>query len=91
MRILVTGGGGILGSWIARKLHERGEQVMVLRRRKYAHLDSGIESIACDIHDKEGISSVLEGCDAVFHSASIEKFVRSIQLDPTNSSAFLSN
>ena len=54
MCVLVTGGGGFLGSCIARKLHERGYQVMGLGRRKYSHLDTGIESIACDIRDKEG-------------------------------------
>jgi nucleoside-diphosphate-sugar epimerase len=71
MRVLVTGGGGFLGSCIAKKLHARGNQVVVLGRRKYTHLDSGIESIACDIRNQEGVSSALEGCDAVFHTAAI--------------------
>ncbi len=71
MRILVTGGGGFLGGCIARKLHARGDQVIVLGRRKYTHLDSGIESIVCDIRDREGVALALQGCDAVFHSAAI--------------------
>lgn len=71
MRVLVTGGGGFLGSCIARKLHARGDQVIVLGRRKYSHLISGIESIVCDIRDKEGVASALQGCDAVFHAAAI--------------------
>jgi len=71
MRVLVTGGGGFLGSCIAKRLHERGDQVIVLGRRKYSHLDSGIESIACDIRDKGGVSSAIKGCDAVFHAAAI--------------------
>jgi len=71
MRVLVTGGGGFLGSCIAKKLHARGDRVRVLGRRKYTHLDSGIESIACDIRDKEGVSSAVAGCDAVFHTAAI--------------------
>lgn len=71
MRILVTGGGGFLGGCIARKLHARGDQVIVLGRRKYTHLDNGIESFACDIRDKGGVVSALQGCDAVFHSAAI--------------------
>ena len=71
MRVLVTGGGGFLGSCIAKKLNARGNRVIVLGRNKYTHLDAGIESIACDIRDKEGISLALKGCDAVFHSAAI--------------------
>jgi nucleoside-diphosphate-sugar epimerase len=72
MRVVVTGGGGFLGSCIARKLHARGDQVTVLGRRRYAHLDhSGIESIACDIRDKAGVSLALKECDTVFHTAAL--------------------
>jgi len=71
MRVLVTGGGGFLGSCIAKKLHARGDQVIVLGRRKYSHLSAGIESIVCDVRDKEGVASALKGCDAVFHTAAI--------------------
>ncbi len=71
MRVLVTGGGGFLGSHIARRLNQRGEQVSVLGRKKYSHLDSGIESIACDIRDRQGVADALQGCDAVFHAAAI--------------------
>jgi len=60
-----------LGSCIAGKLHDRGDRVIVLGRRRYTHLDTGIESIACDIRDKEGVLSALKGCDAVFHTAAI--------------------
>jgi nucleoside-diphosphate-sugar epimerase len=90
MRVVVTGGGGFLGSCIARKLHARGDQVTVLGRRRYAHFDhSGIESIACDIRDKAGVSSALKGCNTVFHTAALpgvwgdyEKY-RSINFDGT--------
>jgi 2-alkyl-3-oxoalkanoate reductase len=71
MRALVTGGGGFLGSHIAKRLHARGDQVSVLGRRKYTHLGEGVESIVCDIRDKQGVSDALKGCDAVFHSAAI--------------------
>lgn len=72
MRVVVTGGGGFLGGCIARKLHARGDQVTVLGRRRYAHLDhSGIESIACDIRDKAGVSLALKECDTVFHTAAL--------------------
>jgi nucleoside-diphosphate-sugar epimerase len=72
MRVVVTGGGGFLGGCIARKLHARGDQVTVLGRRRYDHLDhSGIESIACDIRDKKGVALALQECEAVFHTAAL--------------------
>ncbi len=71
MRILVTGGGGFLGSCIAKRLHARGDRVIVLGRRKYSHLDNGIESIVFDIRDREGVASAIKGCDVVFHAAAI--------------------
>jgi 2-alkyl-3-oxoalkanoate reductase len=74
MRVLVTGGGGFLGGRIAERLNHRGDRVAVLGRRQYSHLESGIESIACDIRDKQGVASALKGCDAVFHSAAIPGF-----------------
>lgn len=71
MRVLVTGGGGFLGSHIAKRLQARGDQVSVLGRRRYTHMGEGIESIVCDIRDKTGVAAALKGCDAVFHSAAI--------------------
>lgn len=71
MRALITGGGGFLGSRIAKRLNSRGDRISVLGRRKYSHLDSVIESIQCDIRDKQGVSEALKGCDAVFHAAAV--------------------
>ncbi len=71
MRVLVTGGGGFLGSHIAKGLNSRGDRVSVLGRKKYSHLDSGIESIPCDIRDRQGVAAALKGCGAVFHAAAI--------------------
>lgn len=71
MRVLVTGGGGFLGTHIAKRLRARGDQVSVFGRGKYAHLGEEIESIVCDIRDKQGVAAALKGCDTVFHSAAI--------------------
>ncbi|GJL78164.1 MAG: 3-beta hydroxysteroid dehydrogenase [Nitrospinaceae bacterium] len=71
MRVLVTGGGGFLGSHIAKRLRDRGDRVSVLGRRKYSHLGNGIESIVCDIRDKQAVAAALKGCDAVFHAAAV--------------------
>ena len=37
MKILVTGGGGFLGSDITKKLIQKGNNVTVIGRRKYFH------------------------------------------------------
>lgn len=71
MRVLVTGGGGFLGGCIAKRLHRRGDRVSVLGRGKYSHLDSGIESIQCDVRDRQGIAAALKDRDAVFHAAAV--------------------
>lgn len=69
MHVLVTGGGGFLGSHIAARLRERGDRVQVLGRKKYVF--EGIESIQADVRDRDAVFSACEGKDAVFHAASI--------------------
>ncbi|MBI4389393.1 MAG: NAD-dependent epimerase/dehydratase family protein [Nitrospinae bacterium] len=71
MRILVTGGGGFLGGAIARKLHERGDRVRVLGRRKYPSLPEGVESVQADLRDREAVFKACENLDAVFHAAAV--------------------
>ena len=71
MRVLVTGGGGFLGSAIAKRLYDRGDHVTVLGRGKYSHLDNGIDSIRCDIRERKGVAAALKDCDAVFHAAAV--------------------
>ncbi len=71
MRVLITGGGGFLGSHIAEMLHQRGDRVAVLGRRTfaYAHLSPDIERIQGDIQDRESLFEAIQGVDAVFHTA----------------------
>ncbi|MBI4382944.1 MAG: NAD-dependent epimerase/dehydratase family protein [Nitrospinae bacterium] len=71
MRVLVTGGGGFLGGAIVRKLHERGDRVRVLGRRKYPSLPEGVESMQADLRDREAVFKACEGRDAVFHAAAV--------------------
>ena len=68
MRVLVTGGGGFLGSHIAARLYDRGDQVYVLGRRKYVCLREGIETIQADLRDREAIFQACRDMDAVFHA-----------------------
>ena len=72
MKALVTGGGGFLGFRIARMLQERGDQVTVLGRRHYPHVEkAGIPVIVADIRDVDALQRAFRGIDAVFHVAAI--------------------
>lgn len=70
MKVLVTGGGGFLGSGIVRKLVSRGDSVVTLNRRHYAALDNlPVEQVRGDVADFEVVRSAAEGCELVFHVA----------------------
>jgi NADH dehydrogenase len=82
MKILVTGGTGVLGDSVVRELHRRGHAVRVLSRHagrdgKRWSFDSArdglgsVESWAGDISNERSIRGAAEGCDAVLHIAGI--------------------
>jgi nucleoside-diphosphate-sugar epimerase len=69
-RVLVTGGGGFVGSAIVRRLRARGVEVRVLARGDYPEL----VALGCDLHrvdlsDAEGVRRAADTCDTVFHVA----------------------
>jgi nucleoside-diphosphate-sugar epimerase len=68
--ILVTGGGGFLGSAIVGLLRERGETVRSLSRSRHDALDElGAIQILGDVADPETVSRAVSGCKMVFHVA----------------------
>jgi len=71
LRILVTGGGGFLGSAICRQLAARGHLVVAFQRSAADHLSSipNIESVAGDICDISMVKQAADGCEAVIHTA----------------------
>lgn len=70
MRILVTGGGGFLGSAICSQLRAQGHEVIAYQRRKATHLIAlGVYSICGDLGNLEQLNRDLRGCDAVIHTA----------------------
>ncbi len=71
MKVLVTGGGGFLGTGIVRRLLARGDCVTVLGRRNYVHLDDEVIQIQADIRDKEIVLETTKGQDVVFHAAAV--------------------
>ncbi len=70
--VLVTGGGGFLGSHIVRRLLARGDPVRILGRRPYPALAGlGAECFQGDVADPDAANRAARGCRAVIHAAAI--------------------
>lgn len=70
MKVLVTGGGGFLGSALCRALVERGCTVASYSRGTYPALAAlGVRQVQGDLGDFAGVTDALQGMDAVFHVA----------------------
>ena len=70
MKVLVTGGGGFLGSAICRQLHARGDEVIAFQRSAADELKTlGIEIVQGDITDAGRLMTASKGVDAIIHTA----------------------
>jgi nucleoside-diphosphate-sugar epimerase len=68
--VLVTGGGGFLGTAVIRLLRQRGLAVRSLTRRSYPHLrELDIEQVQGDIAERATVARAVTGCDTIFHTA----------------------
>jgi 2-alkyl-3-oxoalkanoate reductase len=68
--VLVTGGGGFLGTTLVKLLRARGLQVKSIARRFYPRLQElGVEQIQGDVVDRHALERALAGCATVFHTA----------------------
>ncbi|MBW2739231.1 MAG: NAD-dependent epimerase/dehydratase family protein, partial [Deltaproteobacteria bacterium] len=69
-KVLVTGGGGFLGSAIVKLLVERGDHIRSFSRSYYPELASmGVKQFQGDIVDKISVANACRGVDLVFHVA----------------------
>ena len=66
VRVLVTGGTSLLGESVARRLVERGDEVVTLQRGEST---GPWRQVRGDIRDAEAVSGVVRGVDAVIHLA----------------------
>ncbi|EHL99923.1 NAD dependent epimerase/dehydratase family protein [Acetobacteraceae bacterium AT-5844] len=78
MRVLVTGGAGFLGAWVARRLLAAGHQVRIFDRSQDRRLVHSILSDAAtvewchdDITQAEAVESAAEGCGGIVHLAAM--------------------
>src|SRR5580765_1462833 len=72
MRVVVTGGAGLVGRAVVRVLRERGDTVVALVRdpRRAAHLaELGAELVEDDLSDIGRLTDVLRGADGAIHAA----------------------
>jgi UDP-glucose 4-epimerase len=89
-RVLVTGGGGFIGSNLVRALLEAGDEVRVLdnfstgNRANLTDLD--IEVIEGELRSYERVHNAVRGVDVVYHLGALGSVPRSVQ-DPLTSSA----
>ena len=70
MKVLVTGGTGVVGRATVTALVDRGHTVRLLSRnarRDAAQWGSAVESWSGDVAKDDGLVGVTDGCDAVLH------------------------
>jgi UDP-glucose 4-epimerase len=92
VRVLVTGGGGFIGSHLAGRLVRNGCEVRVLdnfatgRRENLLPFLDDIELVEGDLQSYERAHTAVRGVDVVFHQAALPSVPRSVQ-DPLTSNA----
>jgi UDP-glucose 4-epimerase len=92
MRVLVTGGGGFIGSHLVRAMLDDGHEVRVLdnfatgKRENLLDLDAELDLVEGDIQSYERVHNAVAGCEVVLHQAAMPSVPRSVQ-DPLTSNA----
>jgi UDP-glucose 4-epimerase len=92
MKVVVTGGGGFIGSHLGARLASLGHDVRVLdnfatgRRSNVQAMARDVELLEGDIQSYERVHNAVRGCEVVFHQAALPSVPRSVQ-DPLTSNA----
>lgn len=77
MTVLVTGGTGVVGAPVVRRLMEAGREVRGLARsRASAELLAGMgaDPVRGDITDPDSLAAAVAGCEVVYHIAGLVSF-----------------
>jgi UDP-glucose 4-epimerase len=91
-QVLVTGGGGFIGSNLVRELLERGDTVRILdnfatgNRANLAGLENDVEVFEGELRSYERVHNAVRGVELVFHQGALPSVPRSVQ-DPLTTSA----
>lgn len=84
MKVLVTGGAGVIGSHTCDALLAHGYEVRVLdsleppvhpKRERPGYLDDRIELVAGDVRDANVLLESLQGCVVVYHFAAFQDYL----------------
>ena len=92
MQLLVTGGGGFIGSHLVQRLVHDGHRVRVVdnfttgHRRNLQPVLDEVELVEGDLQSYERAHAAVRGCEVVLHQAAMPSVPRSIQ-DPLTSNA----
>jgi UDP-N-acetylglucosamine/UDP-N-acetylgalactosamine 4-epimerase len=91
-KVLVTGGGGFIGSHLVDGLLAAGHDVRVLdnfatgRRENLQHVAGDVDVVEGDIQSYERVHNAVRGCELILHQAALPSVPRSIQ-DPLTSTS----
>ncbi len=70
MRVLVTGGRGLIGEATVRELTRRGHEVTSFQRHHADHPDA-VRQVLGDVTDPAAVTAAMSGQEAVVHSAAV--------------------
>ena len=93
MTVLLTGGTGFLGAWVARRLLAGGHVVRVLDRNADRTMlttivgaaANGVECVVADITDAGAVATAAAGCSGIVHLAAL--LTPACQADPVRGAA----
>ena len=71
MRVLITGGTGLVGSHTVAAVERAGHEPRLLVRDPARMPRAGLDHVVGDVTDGDSVAKALDGCDAVLHAASV--------------------
>ncbi len=88
MKVLVLGGSGFLGSYVADEFSRRGHEVTIFDRQTSSFLQASQRLVIGNILDREAVHDVVRGCDVAYNfagfadlNASIDRPLQALELN----------